>query len=261
MVISFLDNAFAGSIGGPPTADVSSVVVVALNTSAMTATVLERIPAPDGTLLRQAGNAQFLEDENRFINWVEGSHVTEHAPTGEVVYEAQWLTDRYRTYRAYKMDFVGRPKEPPVLKSFASAIRNGNLATTVYVSWNGATEVRSWTVRDAQGSIVGEATKTGFETAVVCRGFHSAVRVEAVGSNSTILARSDLQTTKLPPSWDSSGSGQARSILLNVSTLVIAFAVGALCREAYAKWFGKARASRSGYSKVEQINDAQTNYN
>lgn len=264
MVISFLDNAFAVGVGGGPTATSSSVVVVALKTSTspMTATVIERIAAPEGTTLPHAGNAQFLDNGNRLVNWVEGSRIIEHDTSGEVVYEARWSTQRYRTYRAYKGNFVAQPKELPAIRSFASTTSNGHLATTVYVSWNGATEVKSWRVRDAANTIIAETTKTGFETTVVCQGYHSAIVVEAVDMQGRTLSRSDARITELPPSWSSSFvSSQKGTIGLSVFTLLVAFVLGALCREFYSRWIYKSRlynmlyVSRLGYSKVDQTTD------
>lgn len=75
-----------------------------------------------------------------------------------------WEKGNVQSYRAYKAHWVGRPREPP-----AVALNRGQ----VLVSWNGATEVRSWLLQvssagtDTGWRNVTLSRKDGFETAMV----------------------------------------------------------------------------------------------
>ena len=70
------------------------------------------------------------------------------------------------TYRATLEPWVGLPLYPP-----AGAARRRGGKTTVYASWNGATEVASWRVLGGRGAGALDArsrphAKSGFETAI-----------------------------------------------------------------------------------------------
>ncbi|KAI7569267.1 hypothetical protein KC343_g2428 [Hortaea werneckii] len=98
--------------------------------------------------------------------------LTEFASNGTVLCDirfgaaSSWETGDVQSYRAYKAHWVGNPRDSP-----RAAIKAGN----VYVSWNGATEVRSWLVQAADTVDGGEkawkgmlepAPRTDFETAI-----------------------------------------------------------------------------------------------
>ena len=83
------------------------------------------------------------------------------------------------SYRAYRNKWVGKPKAKPAVSAC-----NADGKTSVYMSWNGATEHQTWKVYSGatQGNITfaGTTEKSGFETvATVSKaGF---VQVEASG--------------------------------------------------------------------------------
>lgn len=60
---------------------------------------------------------------------------------------------------------------------------------SLYVSWNGATEVRAWRVHQGDNST--DVAKAGFETLVPLGTAQEDVFVEALSSNGSVLARSD----------------------------------------------------------------------
>ena len=66
--------------------------------------------------------------------------------------------------------------------------------TTVYASWNGATEVASWRVRGGNGdgalATVGEAPKDGFETAVEVPDGPTRFEVQALDAAGKVLGTS-----------------------------------------------------------------------
>ena len=121
------------------------------------------------------------------------------------MYEASFASERFANYRAYKMEFVAQPISDPIAKAFASANSRGHLRTSIYVSWNGATEVTLWrfyshTATHGIESVayIGETPKVGFETAFLAEGYHPIVFAEAVDAYSQSLANSSLEITELP---------------------------------------------------------------
>ena len=72
--------------------------------------------------------------------------------------------------------------------------------TTVYASWNGATELRSWRVL-AEGSTtpVAEADRKGFETAIEVREGLTRFQVQALDANGQVIGTSKTITTKGTP--------------------------------------------------------------
>ncbi|KAI7369214.1 hypothetical protein KC354_g2108 [Hortaea werneckii] len=98
--------------------------------------------------------------------------LTEFASNGTVLCDlhfgaaSAWETGDVQSYRAFKSHWVGKPRDPP-----RAAIK----ADKIYVSWNGATEVRSWLVQAADTvdgdekawrGILEPVPRTDFETAI-----------------------------------------------------------------------------------------------
>lgn len=85
-------------------------------------------------------------------------------------------------YRGYRRDWVGRPRTKP---SVVACGRGEGEKVSVYVSWNGASDVQRWRVYMGDGSDmegVKVAVKNGFETRIdVDGGSGEMVQVEAVG--------------------------------------------------------------------------------
>ena len=90
------------------------------------------------------------------------------------------------SYRATVEPWVGLPLSPPV-----GAARAANGKTTVYASWNGATEVVSWRVLAGPGAgpltVVANAAKSGFETAIPLPHSYKSFKVEALSANHRVI--------------------------------------------------------------------------
>jgi hypothetical protein len=93
------------------------------------------------------------------------------------------------SYRATLASWVGLPEYPP-----SAAARHSSSGTTVYASWNGATEVASWRVTAGSTtkamSVVATTTKTGFETEVAVKGSYRVFEVEALNSKGQVIGKS-----------------------------------------------------------------------
>jgi hypothetical protein len=84
-----------------------------------------------------------------------------------------------QTYRSYRYPWTGNPSTKPDVAACFSSETN---KTTVYVSWNGATDVKSWKIYS--GSQVKQiGLRNGFETSIQVDGLASGddIVVEAIG--------------------------------------------------------------------------------
>lgn len=102
-------------------------------------------------------------------------------------------------YRARKFNISTHPTDQPALYTYAL---NDTAQTTYYVSWNGATEVVSWTFYSGSSADslaqVGNARKNGFETVARQPRFHAFTVAEAVAWDGTRLRNSSLTRTFVP---------------------------------------------------------------
>ncbi|RDW70907.1 arylsulfotransferase family protein [Aspergillus mulundensis] len=104
----------------------------------------------------------------------------------------------WTSYRAYRAEWIGRPKGLPVVSACWGGGDERNV--TVWVSWNGATDVEGWRVYGSSSSlesaaakglmVLGDVVKDGFETRIMLGASTSlgldmkgvsAIVVEAVG--------------------------------------------------------------------------------
>jgi EmrB/QacA subfamily drug resistance transporter len=110
------------------------------------------------------GSVQPLQNGNTLVGWGSSPYLTEYSPSGQVLLDGI-LPGHDLSYRARLQDWVGMPYYPPS----AAARRSGD-KTTIYASWNGATQVASWKVYagTATGpmSLVAWYDKAGFETPI-----------------------------------------------------------------------------------------------
>jgi hypothetical protein len=135
------------------------------------------------------GSAQLLPGGRMFVGWGTLPYFSEFAADGSLLADGQ-ITDTCQSYRAFSHAWTGHPAEPPVV---AARHRQGG-GSLVYASWNGATEVASWTVltgRSASSlSRAGTFRRAGFETAMTVHHRGSHVAVEARNAAGHVLGRS-----------------------------------------------------------------------
>ena len=201
-VISFMNNASDEEFNEE---DISSALIIEVEsgTTPMTARVLHRYNRPDNSLTRLRGNTQQLPNKNVFVCWSEGGYISEFSPDGRHLMSASFTSPRYSSYRAYKSEFTGRPSTPPAIVSSVYGSDVTNLVTTIYVSWNGATDVASWNFY-AQASefdkpiFIGNISKRDFETMFMASGYMDWISVEAVDRDGAVLGTSNVQRTEYP---------------------------------------------------------------
>lgn len=207
-VISFMNNASDEEFQ-EETISAAMIVEVETGTTPMTARVVQRYNRPDGDLTRLRGNSQVLPNKNMFVCWSQGGYISEHSPEGDLLMSAKFTSPRFSSYRAYKFEFTGRPTIPPDIVSSVWGSDETNLVTTIWVSWNGATDVASYNFY-AQASqfdrpvFVGNISKAGFESMFIASGYVDWVSAEAVDRDGNVMGTSRVQRTQ-PPNWKQVG--------------------------------------------------------
>jgi hypothetical protein len=156
-----------------------------------TVTLAGRDVRTPALLTGSQGNDQALPGGGSFVGWGERPYFTEFSPSGQRVFEAN-IPYPGESYRAYTFPWTATPASPPAL-----AITSTDAETsTVYASWNGATEVSGWRVLagpdPAHLSMIAFATRTGFETAITVYGFQPDFAVQALGTSGQTLGISHV---------------------------------------------------------------------
>jgi hypothetical protein len=136
------------------------------------------------------GSTQDLPGGHTLISWGTTGRATEYNSHNQPVMEIT-STDSYRLLRQV---WHATPPTAPALSASNSA---GH--TTVYVSWNGATDVATWQVLAGKSSAtmrpVAVATRAGFETAIRIP-TASEVQVRARDAAGKILGTSAVVPTQ-----------------------------------------------------------------
>lgn len=185
-ILSLFDDASA-----PQEEPQASAKLLRVNTKTMTAQLYRRYTHSPPLLAELAGNAEILSNHDVFVGWGAQPDFSEYAPDGRQIFNGSFPAG-VGTYRAYRFPWVANPHTQPELATTSGS----HGAVTVYVSWNGATQVSSWRVlggsrRRALHVIVRSAPWTGFETAIKlpARG-PRYVLVQALDSNGHVLGSS-----------------------------------------------------------------------
>ncbi|CAL3970102.1 unnamed protein product [Diplocarpon coronariae] len=183
-----------------PEVDASRGLHIALDLKAMTAEIKHLYINPRRIISASQGSMQVLPSSNVLIGYGYNAAWTEFTVHGEVLCDVHIGSQKYfdtgavQTYKVSKQAWVGRPTTKPVARF---------LDGLLYVSWNGATEVRDWVVQGSNSTrmdkswVMGEvkAHKTGFETEIRidCR-LWRFVRVRGVGVKGEVLGESDPES-------------------------------------------------------------------
>ncbi len=143
----------------------SRALILDIDYDAMMVTLERQFTHPGALVLSRAmGNTQLLPGGGVFVGWGTTPYFSEFSADGELVLEGA-LVKGDPTYRSFIGEWTGHPTELP-----AVAARHRHGGATVYASWNGATEVASWSVFAGRTRtsmrLVGSAPRSGFETAI-----------------------------------------------------------------------------------------------
>jgi hypothetical protein len=149
----------------PPEEPRSRAIILGLDTTRRRATLLHQYTHPAGLLAANQGNTQLLPGGRVFVGWGNQPYFSEFLADGSLILDGR-LPANDQSYRSYTFNWVGHPSEPPTI----ALGPNPTGSKTVYVSWNGATELRSWRVLAGPDpsslTPVATARRNGFETAI-----------------------------------------------------------------------------------------------
>ena len=183
--LTLFDNGAA-----PPVEKRTRVLKLKVDEDKMTAT-LERAWSHPGILAGSQGDAQFLKNGNLFVGWGAVPQFTEYSPTGQIIFDGKFDKNQ-DNYRAYRAEWTGHPDDHPT-----AVAKDGK----VYVSWNGATEVRSWRLLTGKANddmLAGtKVPKVGFEAAIPLPSNGARfTAVQALDSSGEVIGTSN--TLELP---------------------------------------------------------------
>ncbi|HEX3688505.1 MAG TPA: MFS transporter [Solirubrobacteraceae bacterium] len=160
-------------------------LVLKLNLKTHTATVAGQYSHGSGFDAEYMGNLQPLPGGNELVGWGSANRLSEYAASGQMLLDAE-LPHPDITYRAVLSPWTGLPLDAP-----RGAARRVRGTTTVYASWNGATNVDSWRVRTG-ASTIATAARSGFETAIPVRSSATAFSVQALDSRRRVIGASHV---------------------------------------------------------------------
>jgi hypothetical protein len=146
---------------------------------------------PNRVLVNAMGNFQTLPDGRVLLGWGTYPVASEFLPDGSLIADSG-LGKKHDSYRTYKYPWRATPADLPQL---AATHDRHSGRTTLYVTWNGATDVARWLVSTGSHPSgvrpMGVARRHGFETAIRLPAHHGAyAKVTALDSAGRHLASS-----------------------------------------------------------------------
>lgn len=136
------------------------------------------------------GNLQSLPNGHVIVGWGVMPWMSEFDAQGNLIADLR-LPSGCQSYRDLRFSWVGTPATAPAVAVSADA---GTGHSTVYVSWNGATEVAAWIVRGGSSPSslkpVALAPRQGFETAIPLGSASGYAAVTAVNASGQELGSS-----------------------------------------------------------------------
>jgi hypothetical protein len=170
---------FDNESNGTPVLPYSRVIWIQLDTTLKSATLVRWFKHPQDLSAASQGGSQALENGDTFVGWGQVGRFSEFDADDDLIFDAN-VPPNYDTYRAYRFPWHARPHYGP---SAAAHLSNGQ--TIVDAIWNGATEVASWDVLDADSKghkhnkAVTSAPWNGLDTTIVVDASLTSIQVVA----------------------------------------------------------------------------------
>jgi hypothetical protein len=131
------------------------------------------------------GSMQLLPNGGALVGWGSQPYFSEYSPSGKELLDARWPGGDVSYRTLFTDTWVGKPDYPP-----SGAARG----STVYASWNGATQVAKWEVLAGSSAsslkVVATGARTGFETAINLGRSHGTYEVRALSKGGAVLGTS-----------------------------------------------------------------------
>jgi Arylsulfotransferase (ASST) len=185
-VLSVFDDA-----ASPTKERQSRGILLELDTVHMRATLRRAYTSPARLLAVNQGSMQMLQDGRVLIGWGSEPAFTEFTSEGTELLNGE-LPHGDWTYRTFAAEWTGYPDNLPTAVALPS--RTGG--AVVYLSWNGATDVASWTVHAGTVATtltpVASQPRTSFETAVFTPHNGPYFSADALDAGGRVLGRSTV---------------------------------------------------------------------
>jgi len=179
---------------GPPVVHKQSrALTLQLDMTNMTATLASQDQHRPGLLAEFEGSVQPLPNGDEFVGWGQQPNYTEFNARGQTVFDGRFVSNL--TYRAYRFPWSGAPTTLPAVAAKVSGTK-----TTVYASWNGATNRTGWRIlagtRAGSLKAVAKFSSRAFESVIGIGSGEQYVAAQALDSHGQVLAIS--HTVKIP---------------------------------------------------------------
>jgi hypothetical protein len=176
--------------GAPPAKEPQSRgILLNLDTGAMRATLQRSYVHPARLAAANQGSMQVLADGEVLVGWGNLPYFSQFTANGTLILDGQFPVGD-QSYRAFTAAWTGHPTDKPAV----AARVNPAGGSAVYASWNGATQVSTWTVLAGKTAHalahVASQRRSGFETVIAVRSAGPYFAVKAVDAGRHELGRS-----------------------------------------------------------------------
>lgn len=162
-VITVFDN---GSDGPTRSQSQSRGLRLALDETRRTVGVAATYLHPDPLLASSMGSVQMLPEGRVMVGWGAEPFVSEFTAQGSLVADLRMVPDQL-SYRGLRLPWHATPDSVPAVTVRRAS---GDRSRTLYVSWNGATDIAYWQVLAGRQRSdlrpVGTFIRRGFETEI-----------------------------------------------------------------------------------------------
>ena len=165
-------------------------LILKLDQGTRRATLLARHGASQKVESAYMGDTQPLSNGNVFVGWGNQPYFSEYSRSRKLLFEGEFPGPDL-SYRATVGKWVGLPLTKPA----GAALRTGS-ATTVYASWNGATQATAWRVLGSATAggqmkvLLSHRPRSGFETPLAVPSGYASFEVQALDSAGNVLGTS-----------------------------------------------------------------------
>jgi predicted lipoprotein with Yx(FWY)xxD motif len=216
--ISLFDDSCCNLPIGKPTRFARGLVLK-INATAKTATYVTSYTHSPGLDVPTQGNTETLSNGNVFVGWGQQPVYSEYTAKGRLLYDVS-MPSPNESYRTLRQAWVGQPRTKPTV-----VVRRTSGRVTLYVSWNGATEVTQWKVLGGPGlkklAKIKTVGRRGFETTIRFKSNRSKFEVMALGASAKVLGTSALvRPTKPPAASAASGTSVGTHKVKNLGTVL-----------------------------------------
>ncbi len=189
--ITVFDN---GSDGPTKTEGQSRGLVLNFDAVARKVRVQGAYHHPKRLLADSMGSVQTLPGGRVLVGWGDRPYASELTADGGLAADAV-LPAGQQSYRSFRLPWAGAPGRAPAIAARRDRMTG---TSTLYVSWNGATEASAWLVsagpRPDELSALASVMRTGFETAIPLGASGGHAMVTALDSRGRQLVSSGTVT-------------------------------------------------------------------